>query len=579
MAVESGRDQIFANPQQQVVDFAFTAAVADVFPDMVRRSVPGYETVISQLGVLARRYAQADSLIYDLGCSLGAATLAMALQVRQPNVRYVCVDNSEAMVQRCQQRLQRQLSPGSFEVVCADICQQPMQQASVIVLNFTLQFIPPAERQALLQRCHEALLPGGVLILSEKIQYADPAEQALQTELYMEFKRANGYSELEISQKRTALENVLIPDTLATHQARLQQAGFSPIQVWFQNFVFVSVLAVKDTASALPVSPTGFDSAYSDLAATRLSPWLATLPAQVQAELDKPHGKLAAWLQTLANLPELQASQLDFRQGTVRIGTAADADEASRGRLREALETFIPWRKGPFELFGISIDTEWRSDWKWQRVAPHISPLAGRMVLDVGCGSGYHLWRMRGEGAALVVGIDPSLFFLMQFRLVKHYAGQQPVHFLPLRSEDLPDFKGNGFDTVLSMGVLYHRRAPLEHLQELKNALRAGGELVLETLVVEGDVHTALMPEERYGKMRNVWFIPSVLMLELWLRRLGFVDIRTVDVTPTTTGEQRSTDWMRFESLRDFLDPADPARTIEGYPAPVRAVIIATLPA
>lgn len=244
MATNSPRDQIFAKPQQ-VVDFAFTAAVADVFPDMVRRSVPGYETVISQLGVLARRYAQANTAIYDLGCSLGASTLAMALQVREPQIQYICVDNSEAMIQRCEQRLQRQLPAGSFQTICADICQVPMQSASVIVLNFTLQFIEPAQRQALMQRIYEALLPGGVLILSEKIKFADTQQQALMTELYMEFKRANGYSELEISQKRSALENVLLPDTIETHQERLKLAGFAESLVWFQNFVFASLLAVK----------------------------------------------------------------------------------------------------------------------------------------------------------------------------------------------------------------------------------------------------------------------------------------------------------------------------------------------
>ncbi|MFZ1389517.1 MAG: tRNA 5-methoxyuridine(34)/uridine 5-oxyacetic acid(34) synthase CmoB [Thiolinea sp.] len=322
-----------------------------------------------------------------------------------------------------------------------------------------------------------------------------------------------------------------------------------------------------------------FADLYSEVAAGRLASWLETLPAQVQAALyEAPHGKRDLWLQTLEQLPNLNTSSCDFTQGAVRIGQAADASKEQQAALRQALEVFIPWRKGPFEVFGIPIDTEWRSDWKWERVAPHLSPLQDRLVLDVGCGSGYHLWRMLGSGAQQVIGIDPSLFFLMQFQLIKHYVGQEPVHFLPLKSEDLPDFQGKGFDTVLSMGVLYHRRSPLDHLQELKNALRAGGELVLETLIVEGDVHTALMPEDRYGKMRNVWFIPSVAMLELWLRRLGFEDIRTVDVTPTTTAEQRSTEWMRFESLKDFLDPNDPCRTVEGYPAPVRAVIIATAP-
>ncbi|TXH71858.1 MAG: tRNA 5-methoxyuridine(34)/uridine 5-oxyacetic acid(34) synthase CmoB [Thiothrix sp.] len=324
---------------------------------------------------------------------------------------------------------------------------------------------------------------------------------------------------------------------------------------------------------------TRFAEAYRDLAATRLAPWLNTLPQQVQmAVYETPHGKRKFWLETLEQLPKLAASSVDFNQAWVRIGQGNDLNAEQAAALRSALEVFIPWRKGPFEVFGIQIDTEWRSDWKWERVAPHLSSLQGRLVLDVGCGSGYHLWRMLGAGAQQVIGIDPSLFFLMQFQAIKHYTGQQPVHFLPLKSEDLPDFQGKGFDTVLSMGVLYHRRSPLDHLQELKNALCAGGELVLETLIIEGDERTVLLPEDRYGKMRNVWFIPSVAMLTLWLRRLGFENIRTVDVTPTTTDEQRSTEWMRFESLKDFLDPQDAKRTVEGYPAPVRAVIIATAP-
>lgn len=324
-----------------------------------------------------------------------------------------------------------------------------------------------------------------------------------------------------------------------------------------------------------------FDALYQYLRTTKqLAAWLAQvdLPAQVeQALYGKPHGKRAEWLAALAQLPSVTPSAVRLGD-TVRIGTASDLSAAQQEQLRCVLETFVPWRKGPFELFGVSIDTEWRSDWKWQRVVPHLAPLAGRKVLDVGCGSGYHLWRMRAAGASLALGLDPSLFFLMQFHTVKHYLPQEPVHCLPLRSEDLPDLGGKGFDSVFSMGVLYHRRSPLTHLQELKQVLCPGGELVLETLVVAGDAQTVLMPEARYAKMRNVWFIPSVALLELWLRRLGFVNIRTVDINRTSLAEQRSTEWMRFESLCDFLDPSDSERTIEGYPAPTRAVVLAEAP-
>ncbi len=336
-----------------------------------------------------------------------------------------------------------------------------------------------------------------------------------------------------------------------------------------------------------PYLPLDLDLAtlVQSLPASPLAQWNAVLSEQVEAAVyRKPHGKREAWFAALAALPALTPSSVALGEDTVRVGQADDLSDTQQAQLREVLQTFIPWRKGPFELFGIRIETEWRSDWKWQRVAPYLSELKNKRVLDVGCGSGYHLWRMRAAGAQQVIGIDPSLFFLMQFYTFKQYLPHEPVYFLPLRSEDLPDFQLNGthslasgFDTVFSMGVLYHRRSPLDHLQELKNALCAGGELVLETLVVAGDESTLLMPEERYGKMRNVWFIPSVPLLELWLRRLGFVNIRTVDVTQTCVAEQRSTDWMRFESLRDFLDPADQERTIEGYPAPRRAVVIANV--
>lgn len=240
-----GRDAIYALPQAQVVDFAFNAAVADVFPDMIRRSVPGYETIISLLGVIARQYAQPHTCIYDLGCSLGAATLAMASQVRDASIQYLAVDNSAAMTERCEKILQRHLPSEQFKVQCADIVDTEIHNASVVVLNFTLQFLEPSQRLAMLQKIYAGLLPGGVLILSEKLHFTDPAEHTLLTDLHLAFKRANGYSELEISQKRSALENVLIPDTSEQHRERLLTAGFKQVVQWFQGMNFVSFIAVK----------------------------------------------------------------------------------------------------------------------------------------------------------------------------------------------------------------------------------------------------------------------------------------------------------------------------------------------
>ncbi|MFO7530778.1 MAG: tRNA 5-methoxyuridine(34)/uridine 5-oxyacetic acid(34) synthase CmoB [Marinobacter sp.] len=321
-----------------------------------------------------------------------------------------------------------------------------------------------------------------------------------------------------------------------------------------------------------------FNPVLSELDAQGLQDWAEALREQFRYKFEEvPHGDLARWSGALETLPRLPGTRGQLNASAVTLETGQALTEADHQKLETGLRGLMPWRKGPFQFFGIFIDTEWRSDWKWDRVAPHLSDLKGRQILDVGCGSGYHCWRMYGAGAQRVVGIDPGLLFLFQFLAVKNYLGEVPVDLLPVRMEDLPT-NLEIFDTTFSMGVLYHRRSPLDHLLELKSTLRRGGELVLETLVVDGPEGYSLMPEDRYGQMRNVWFLPSCGTLLRWLQRTGFRDAKVVDVTETTTGEQRSTDWMRFNSLQDFLDPEDPSRTVEGYPGPKRATVIATKP-
>jgi tRNA (mo5U34)-methyltransferase len=318
--------------------------------------------------------------------------------------------------------------------------------------------------------------------------------------------------------------------------------------------------------------------AWRAIGATALRPWQEALSVQVGAVFDRPiHGDLRQWLAALEALPEVSASSLELDTARVRIGAAADCNDATRARIETLLRRLHPWRKGPYEVFGIAIDTEWRSDRKWVRLQDHIEPLTGRLVLDVGCGNGYHCWRMAGAGAALTLGIDPGLRYVVQFQALKRFAPHAPVHVLPLALEQLPAEMGV-FDTVFSMGVLYHRRSPLDHLLDLRGCLRSGGQLVLETLVVEGDAQRVLVPEGRYARMRNVWFLPSCDALQRWLRRCGYIDVHVVDVTRTTVDEQHSTDWMTFQSLADFLDPTDPTRTAEGLPAPTRAIVVAAAP-
>ncbi len=310
------------------------------------------------------------------------------------------------------------------------------------------------------------------------------------------------------------------------------------------------------------------------LQAGPLSRWAQLMPAQIERGLDPARwGDLPDWQTVLARLPALTPSSVDLRNG-VRIGCADDCSPIHQQQLGDLLMQLHPWRKGPLELFGLPIDTEWRSDWKWERLKAHLAPLENRLVLDVGCGNGYHCWRMYGAGARRVIGIDPSPRYVHQFYALKHFIGPAPVDVLPVGVEDIPG-ELRGFDTVFSMGVLYHRRSPMDHLIQLRDCLRSGGQLVLETLVVDGAEGHCLVPEGRYGKMRNVWFIPSPPTLLSWLRKCGLRNPRVVDVTPTTVAEQRSTPWMTFESLLTFLDPGDPSRTVEGHPAPQRAVIIA----
>ncbi len=316
-----------------------------------------------------------------------------------------------------------------------------------------------------------------------------------------------------------------------------------------------------------------FNLFYQQIATNRLTHWLETLPAQLNHwQRNELHGEFKQWQKSLDALPKTQISTLDL-QHSVTIGQRADINEGEYKRLENLLKKFKPWRKGPYHIHGLHIDTEWRSDFKWDRLHNEISDLSNRYVLDIGCGSGYHLWRMRGAGAKFVVGIDPTQLFFMQFNAIKHFINDNKVNLLPLGVEQLPELKA--FDTVFAMGVLYHRRSPIDFLYQLKAQLVKGGELVLETLIVDGDSNTVLVPGERYAKMRNVWFLPSTDAMCAWLERCGFSNIRLINTDITALEEQRKTDWIDTESLQNFLDPNDASKTIEGYPAPKRAIFVA----
>ncbi|MFT7558584.1 MAG: tRNA (mo5U34)-methyltransferase [Flavobacteriales bacterium] len=290
----------------------------------------------------------------------------------------------------------------------------------------------------------------------------------------------------------------------------------------------------------------------------------------------KRYGDLPAWLEALDALPAID-SQLVDSENSVTLSPLNPLTLEQEQIIEESFRKLIPWRKGPFNVFNFNIDTEWRSDWKWDRLIKHLSPLEGKNVLDVGCGSGYHCWRMLGENARTVVGIDPSPRFVVQFYMIKNFLKTPTIDVLPLTLEQFPK-QTNYFDTAFSMGVLYHRRSPIEHILAMKDTLKSGGELVLETLVIDGKLGEVLVPEDRYASMPNVWFLPSVETLLSWLRKCGFKDAKCIDVSVTSIQEQRKTEWMTYQSLEDFLDPNDHSLTKEGLPAPLRAVITAQKP-
>lgn len=286
---------------------------------------------------------------------------------------------------------------------------------------------------------------------------------------------------------------------------------------------------------------------------------------------DSHHGDYARWAEALENLPEIESVNTDFSTSKVTVQGLCE----NHSLLKESLAKLKPWRKGPFQISDVFIDTEWRSDFKWDRVSPHLGSLNQRKILDIGCGNGYHCWRMLDSDPELVVGIDPSVLFNLQFQAVQRYVNDDRIYLLPLTIQQMPE-NMQWFDSVFSMGVLYHRRSPFDHLMQIKGLLKEGGELCLETLVIEGGEGHVLVPGPRYARMNNVWFLPSADELAHWLGRCGFKDIRVVDISQTSLQEQRTTEWMPFESLEQCLDPDNRDLTVEGYPAPRRAFVLAT---
>ena len=334
---------------------------------------------------------------------------------------------------------------------------------------------------------------------------------------------------------------------------------FSKFEFWFNN----------------SVEMIDFNRFYQQIAITPFAKWLEVLPTQLNYWKKKNLHINNSWYKSLKSIPLLKPQYLDLINGVIANNNYISDNH--RHGIEKLLRNLMPWRKGPYLLYGININSEWRSNLKWDRILPHISSFSGRKVLDVGCGNGYYMWRIVGFGADIVIGIDPINLVFYQFEAIRKLLNDdRRIHLIPINIEQLP--KLQAFDTVLSMGVLYHKRSPLDHLLHLKNQLVKGGELILETLVIKSDINETLVPVGTYAQMNNVFFIPSIKLLKNWLKKIGFINIHIADYSNTTINEQRRTDWMITNSLNDFLNPNDSTKTIEGYPSPLRAILIATKP-
>jgi len=299
---------------------------------------------------------------------------------------------------------------------------------------------------------------------------------------------------------------------------------------------------------------------------------IAALRRDRQAKLFEP--AIQPYREAVLSVCDLRSDWFDFSGSVVKIGRSQELSPVQHATLTQALRTFCPWKKGPFDVFGTLIDAEWRSDWKWERILPQIQPLKGRTVADIGCHNGYFMFRMVDQAPACVVGFEPVAKHFWNFQLLQNLTRRSQLTFELLGVEHLHLYP-NFFDTIFCLGILYHHPDPIGLLLKLRQALTPAGEIIIDCQGIPGEMPVALTPRKRYAQARGIWFLPTQSCLETWLARAGFTQIKTFFAEPLSTQEQRRTDWADIDSLQDFLEPNDPSRTIEGYPAPWRYYAIA----
>ncbi|MDG4476317.1 tRNA 5-methoxyuridine(34)/uridine 5-oxyacetic acid(34) synthase CmoB [Thiovibrio frasassiensis] len=316
---------------------------------------------------------------------------------------------------------------------------------------------------------------------------------------------------------------------------------------------------------------------YLDLLKTADKDAILTRRAETANRLAQTKKGFLRFREPYEALHHLQAQFTDFSKDAVTIGRGTELSEADRHLVHDAMRAFMPWRKGPFDVFGVEIDAEWQSWRKWNRLLPALPDLTGKVVADIGCNNGYYMFRMLPHKPRCVVGLEPFLQHYYCFKTLRHLAGAEELFIELMGVEDIPLFP-SCFDVVFLMGIIYHRISPVEMLREIRAAMRPGGVLILESQAIPGENPVALFPEARYAKVPGTYFVPTASCLRNWLLRTGFGEVEIFCSHPMSSEEQRKTAWMAFESYEDFLDPHNPNLTVEGYPAPLRVFLRATAP-
>ncbi|MGB3536360.1 MAG: tRNA 5-methoxyuridine(34)/uridine 5-oxyacetic acid(34) synthase CmoB [Microcoleaceae cyanobacterium] len=280
------------------------------------------------------------------------------------------------------------------------------------------------------------------------------------------------------------------------------------------------------------------------------------------------------YYQAVQAIQHLETNNIDLSDAVIKIGKTQELSSEDKQQLHQSLTAFCPWKKGPFELFGTLIDAEWRSDWKWQRILPHITSLKHRKIADIGCHNGYFMFRMAHQQPDCVIGFEPYAKHFWNFQLIQNIIQQKTLHFELLGVEHI-DLYPNFFDTIFCLGILYHHTDPISLLRKMYNALSPRGEIIIDCQGIPGELPIALTPRKRYANARGIWFLPTQTCLENWIARSGFNQIKCFFAEPLSTQEQRRTPWANIDSLEQFIDPKNPSLTLEGYPAPWRYYIIA----